>query len=463
MSAEPTAAVTEQTGTASASARRPGPFAPLRSRNFSLLFWGQLISALGDQAYILALPWTVLLVTGDPGQMAVVLAASGLTRVLFLLIGGALADRLNPRVVMLAADLGRAAVVAALGITLFVGLPPLWVIALLAGLQGVGSGLFNPGSLAILPRVVDGETLPAANGLMQVAQFVSQTLGPLLGGIATAQAAIVAFLADAASFLVSALTLFGMRLPKLSTSAPATNAGTDETLAAPTQKSHLLREIGAGMRYALHTPLLRTALGVTVLGNVALSGTLGVALVVLIEQMTDSALAFGVVTAAVGVGGILGGLGSALLGRLPHRGVVALVFWGMMAIIVAAVPLAAGVPVRLPLGLDLTPLAATLGITTLGLTARVALIAVLLGVVGFFLAIGDTMFLTIMQQRIAPEYMARVFSVLFVFGGILQPVSLVVAGYLAATTGPGLVFIAGSAVFLCAVIIGLSSRQIRQM
>jgi hypothetical protein len=91
------------------------------------------------------------------------------------------------------------------------------------------------------------------------------------------------------------------------------------------------------------------------------------------------------------------------------------------------------------------------------------LIVALLGAVGFFLSIGDTMFLTIMQQRIAPEYLARVFSVLFVAGGILQPMSLVIAGYLAATAGPGTVFIAGGVVFLCAVVIGLSSRQIRHI
>src|SRR5215475_9386824 len=96
----------EQSLATAETKRHSGPLGPLRSRNFSLLFWGQLISILGDQAYSLALPWTVLIVTGDPQQMAVVLAAEALPRVLFLLIGGALADRLSPRLVMLVADLG---------------------------------------------------------------------------------------------------------------------------------------------------------------------------------------------------------------------------------------------------------------------------------------------------------------------------------------------------------------------
>src|SRR5215475_12267433 len=157
------AAASSAPPTATAEVKRQGgsPLGPLRSRNFSLLFWGQLISVLGDQAYSLALPWTVLIVTGDRQQMALVLAAEALPHVLFLLIGGALADRLSPRLVMLAADLGRAIVVGALGVVLISGLPPLWVVALLAGLQGVGSGIFTPGTQALLPRTVDEEDLPA--------------------------------------------------------------------------------------------------------------------------------------------------------------------------------------------------------------------------------------------------------------------------------------------------------------
>src|SRR5262249_31372468 len=72
--------------------------------NFTLLFVGQIISSLGDQAYGLELPWTALVATGDPRQMAAVLAAEALLRVLFLLLGGALADRLGPRLVVLVAD-----------------------------------------------------------------------------------------------------------------------------------------------------------------------------------------------------------------------------------------------------------------------------------------------------------------------------------------------------------------------
>jgi predicted MFS family arabinose efflux permease len=456
----------ETPGTTIETARRHGPLAPLRKRNFSLLFWGQLISVLGDQAYSLALPWTVLIVTGDPQQMAIVLAAEALPQMLFLLIGGALADRLSPRLVMLAADLGRAGVVGALGLALITGLPPLWLVALLAGLQGVGSGIFTPGSQALLPRTVEADDLPAANGLMQITRFLGLTLGPVLGGVATAAQAVIAFLADAASFLASALTLFGIRLPARQ-AAPSSATGVDAQgargeAADGARLAGMFADIGAGIGYTFRQPLLRTTMVVTVLGNFALSGAFGIALVVLINQLTHSAFALGLVSAALGVGGIVGGLGASLLGRARRRGVVTLILWAFMALAVAAIPLAAGGAAQLPFGLDPSGLGIR-SLQTLGVEGRIGLIAALFGIVGFILSIGDTLFLTIMQQRIAPEYMARVFSVQFVAGGIAQPLSLVAAGYVAVNLGAGTVFLAAGALFLLAICIGLASREMRRV
>ena len=219
--------------TSDTPSKRIGPFTPLRHRSFSLLFSGQLMSALGDQVFALALPWTVIAVTGDPIQVAVVLAAEAIPRVLLLPVGGVLSDRINPRIVMLLSDIGRAGVVGALGVTLLSGLPPLWVVALLAALQGVGSGLFLPGSQAILPWTVKNADIPAANGLMQIILWLTMVVGPVLGGVAVAVQAAIAFLVDAASFVVSAITLASIRLSAPDTPAAKAAALIDEQTAPP--------------------------------------------------------------------------------------------------------------------------------------------------------------------------------------------------------------------------------------
>src|SRR5215471_2771859 len=91
-----------------AQAKTRNPMAVvMASRNFRLLVVGQGTSLLGDQFYLIAMPWLVLQRTGDPLALGAVLALAGLPRAIFMLLGGALTDRFSPRVIMLASDLAR--------------------------------------------------------------------------------------------------------------------------------------------------------------------------------------------------------------------------------------------------------------------------------------------------------------------------------------------------------------------
>jgi MFS family permease len=377
-----------------------------------------------------------------------VLTAGTVPRVLLLLIGGALADRINPRAVMLAADAGRAAVVGALGVTLFAGLPPLWVVATLAALEGAGSGLFGPGVQALLPRLVPEGELPAANGLMMVVQYATLAIGPVLGGIATAAQATLAFLMDGASFVVSALSLAGIQLPRRPAAAPP-----DAAAATTTARQHLFADIGAGLRYTFRTPMVRATMLVTIFANLGIAGTFGVALIVLSRNLSPNPVTLGVLLAALGAGGIVGGLSASLLARRRRRGSIGLALFALGGLLLGAVPLVAGPASHLAFIPDLA----------LDPTKRIALIAVTLGILGLTVAIGDTIFLTVMQQRIAPAFMSRVLSVQFLAGGLGQPLSLMVAGALVAAYGPGVVFLIGSALVLLAIALGATSRELRNL
>lgn len=437
-----------------AKPRGTGPLAPLRRRNFTLLFSGQLISLLGDAAYGLALPWTVLAATGDPRQMAVVLAAEQVPRVLLLLVGGVLADRISPRLVMLVADMSRTAVVAVLAVTMFHGLPALGIVALLAALQGAGSGLFQPASQALLPATVVAEELPAANGLFQMLQFLALALGPLLGGIATAAQAGVAFALDAGSFAVSALTLFGIHVPaRVQATARQDGAASETAEATAPRRSSMLGDLAAGARYAATVPLLRTLMIVTMFGNFAFVGVANVALIVLARHLSHDPVVLGLILGAMGVGGIIGGLSAGLLGKLRRRGVWSMAGWVLIAIVTALVPAAAGPVAGWPASLSFV------------LTANQRIIAVagLMALLTFILALVDTMVLTIMQQRIEPQYLARVFSIQFLFGGIVQPVSLVVVGVVVAEWNVAVAFLGGAVVLLAGALVGAFSRALREL
>ena len=85
----------------------PSPAHVLRSRNFRLLWIGEGISLLGDQFYLIALPWLVLSLTGNPLAVGTVLAMAGIPRALFMLVVGALTDRFTPRKLMINSNLAR--------------------------------------------------------------------------------------------------------------------------------------------------------------------------------------------------------------------------------------------------------------------------------------------------------------------------------------------------------------------
>src|SRR4051794_2890802 len=90
------------------------PAGPLSVRNFRLLWIGEGISLLGDQFYMIALPWLVLQLTGSALALGTVMALAGIPRALFMLVGGVLVDRFSPRSVMAASNFARLVLVALL-------------------------------------------------------------------------------------------------------------------------------------------------------------------------------------------------------------------------------------------------------------------------------------------------------------------------------------------------------------
>jgi MFS family permease len=203
--------------TAVALAREParGPariLRPLAGRDFRLLFSGETISLLGDQFHFVALAWLVLQLTGSGLAVGTVLMVAGIPRAIFILIGGAFADRASPRSVMLISNALRAAFVGVLAILVLSGSADLWQLYVLAAVFGIVDAFFWPALSAMVPMLVVEDRLPAANALMQGSQQLTGLLGPALAGLLVAAVGTgLAFGIDAASFGVAALALVLIR------------------------------------------------------------------------------------------------------------------------------------------------------------------------------------------------------------------------------------------------------------
>src|SRR3954471_25083188 len=135
------------------------PASPLSVRNFRLLWIGEGISLLGDQFYMIALPWLVLQLTGSGLALGTVMALAGIPRALFMLIGGAFVDRFSPRSVMIASNFARLVLVAlltALVLTNNIRIEMLYGFALAFGLA---DAFYFPGQSAIVPQLLKEDQL----------------------------------------------------------------------------------------------------------------------------------------------------------------------------------------------------------------------------------------------------------------------------------------------------------------
>ena len=163
-----------------------------------------------------ALAFAVLDLTGSVTDLGLVFAAKTIPLVVFLLVGGVLADRLPRRAVMLTADLVRLTTQGVIAVLLISGHATIWELALTQAVYGAATAFFNPASTGLIPAVISPGRLQQANALRALAMAVGNVAGPALAGILVAAASPGWALAvDAVSFGASAVFLALLRLPVL--------------------------------------------------------------------------------------------------------------------------------------------------------------------------------------------------------------------------------------------------------
>ena len=189
--------------------------APLRIRDFALLWSGFSISLLGDGIYLVAIAWQVYELSNVPTALSVVGVAWTLPQVLCLLVGGAVSDRYDRRRILIAADLVRALAIGTLGVLAATGTLQLWHVLALVAVYGAAEGFFYPAFGALVPDIVPDDLLVHANALDQLMRPAAlRFIGPALGGWVVAVAGTGgAFLLDGASFLASAVAVSWIRRP----------------------------------------------------------------------------------------------------------------------------------------------------------------------------------------------------------------------------------------------------------
>ena len=410
----------------------------LRSRPYALLWSGQTISTLGDGAFTVALAWTVVLLTGSATALAEVLIAQAIPRLLFLLIGGVVADRLPRRLILLLADNGRAVAVLLIAALLALHLLLFWHLLVLGVLVGVCDAFFYPAYAAIPPQLVNRDELTSANALTTVSTRASLLIGPSLGALLMALVSPAAvFALDGGTFVVSVVTLVVMRVPagpKLSPSA------------APTEKkSTVFGELGEGFAIMLGSSWLIVGTLVAAFGNVGFA-TLQVALPLLIHQVYhEGAWLLGALLSANAFGAIIASLVVGAMRTMRHRGIVAYgwIFLGSLALVTLGVPALLFAQVR--------------DSHLIVIPAAVAACATIGAGLGVFAVI----YLTVLQALVPQDKLGRVSSIDWLGSLALEPVGLAVIGILTDRWGPAPVLVFAGVMNATLCLVALSFHGVR--
>jgi MFS family permease len=178
---------------------------PLRhSRDFRLLFSGQLVSTLGSQLTVVAVPYQVYRMTHSSLNVGLISLAQLIPLLFFSMIGGSVSDTHDRRRVLLVTELLMAVTSAGLAINGSVSSPALWPLFVLSALSGALAGFDRPAFNASIPRMVLASDLAAAYSLWQVQIQVGTVVGPAIAGILLSSAGLsTVYWIDVATFLVS--------------------------------------------------------------------------------------------------------------------------------------------------------------------------------------------------------------------------------------------------------------------
>src|SRR5271155_1519721 len=379
---------------------------PLRNANYRLWLIGGTISLLGDQFYLVALPWLVLQQTGSAVAMGAIMMAGAVPRALLMLMGGAVSDRVSARKIMMATATARTILVTVIGVLVWLRILRTWELYALTFAFGVADAFAVPAQTAYMPSLLKREQLVAASSVSQSTGQLTTILGPVPAGLVIQTLGVAwAFFADAISFLFIIGALWKLPDPPKS----------------QTVRKAVWHSIAEGIAFVGKDVPLRSLMLLAAIMNFCIAGPVSIGLAYLTKTRLGSPAAYGIVISAVAAGSLLGAL-LAGVWKIRRRGVMIL-------------------PVSAVLGLCLG---------SIGLMDRVWSVAGVLLVMGATAGMVNVHIGAWAMQRIDAAVRGRVASVLMLASFGITPISLAVAGFLVAWNLEFMFLLAGGLLVLTA-------------
>jgi DHA3 family macrolide efflux protein-like MFS transporter len=369
----------------------------LWSINFFLLWQGQMVSALGDVVYEIALGFWVLAVTGSTGLMGMLMASSALPRILIAPFAGVIVDRCNRRNMLVLMDLIRGVTITLVGIAALLGFVQIWMVFAAGVILGICAAFFNPTVGSTVPDIVPRDKLIQANSaLSMVGTGVNIIANPLGGFMYQILGAPIMFFTNGISYLVSAFTEIFIKIPVIERKVKVEDA-------MQSTKDSFKQDLKEGFRFVWNFKGLRyliiTAAGLNFFANMA------IILILPLFQRTQSLGAgkYGLAIALL-TGGMFAGMAFISIIKIPYekRLRIFIISGIVFSIGFAAFPM-----------------------------FDFKYMLVLLFIAGFFNAIVNTLISATLQLTVPQEMRGKVFSIMNTVCGGLVPIAMAIGGILA--------------------------------
>lgn len=297
---------------------------PLRNPAYRRLFWGVAATMLGQQMTLVAVPFQVYALTGDSLMVGVTSVVALVPLVIFGLLGGAIADSMDRRRLMLITSAGAAVTSVLLAVqALLPGEGNLAVLWVLTACVSAFAAVNQPARSAVIPALVGPAGVPAANALSMTVRQAAVIVGPLLAGVLIGMGELfLAYAIDALGFVVAALLLRG--LPSL---PPGRDVG-------PLRLGAAIRGVGEGFAFLRTQPVLLMTFVVDIIA-MCFAWPQAVFPELSETRFTDSPNALGWLFAGVSIGALFMGLTSGWVSRVDRQGAVvlgAIAVWGVAII-----------------------------------------------------------------------------------------------------------------------------------
>lgn len=412
------------------------------NRDFGLLFWGRLVSQVGDGIHYFALTWLVLELTGSGTALGAMLFASSIPAVILAPFSGVLADLWDRKTIVVSMDIVRGIILLALAVVFKSGnlsLPILYGATVLSSLCGV---LFGPAISATIPGLVKKEELLRANSLNNLSRAATMIVGPVLGAFLLASGGYFGvFLINGIAFLLSALSETFIRFPQVVREEVVNG----QQLSAGRQFVFSLKE---GFAYIWHNAGLRTVIFFALAINFLAAPLFSVVFPYFGKEILGlEAEQFGTVQATMPVGYLVGTL---LIGYLTRKfGKGTLLSWGISG---------QGV-VAMLIGVFALP--AIFG--TVGYSIIMLFLLTAVFISGIFNTLVNVPLQVVLQETVPDHYRGRVYGLLDSMAQLLVPISMAFSGVLVDSFSVASLLISiGFVIVVIGVAMGVS-RNVKQL